>query len=652
MADTKYAIRNRKSFEDCFNALNKNLDKYGQYVPWLLFKIRNQYSETDVRDALVIDTYNSTATITLPNGKVQRLSHIMLLNFEYNKSGSGTANTFSIEFAFNPAEKQDNAGELIDPEIIDQALMTSTILEIDKTSDTQKMNAVNAIAKHQVYMRMGYACDSVDSSVSKLNSPEYFGQALGASSELRDGLIIYTITGYSNITYLTNLKVTIPERGTKNSETIEGKWKVSDAMWDAIAMYFGDDDKGIHIEDRDKNVPNFHKIFPNKKVIIDNLVPEYLNEKEVYISASGESETLWEYLDRIKKLVDFPINNELEETSRVTLDWRIEEYDNIMHFYIYAIDPRIPGEGNSYTITDNDSRYVNVVYEYPTKTNNIVRSFTPEFKFETVWGDDIIVENPENSTSYYVNEKGDVYAYYNINGESDKLSGNEKLAPLASYATAVQYNYSANLTTLGIPADIPLGTIIRIRPIINGKEYHYGGYYMITKTTDRIDTNGYTTEYELFKLTKAKNSNIVKGKETLVTSNGKKDPFWELMNANGDMVIYTNEKDYQNALAKQQVQNKIETNINRKMTYNELIAAGIAQGPYTPGTEESAKKTVSTALGTNTTSSTNTKISTGVTNNRVNRTVQKTNYSDLGIRLANNVNNNKKGNGTGGGNAW
>ena len=85
MPDNEYALRNRKSFEDCFKALNKNLDKYGNYVPWLLFKIRNQYSETDIRDALVIDTYNSTATITLPNGETQKLSHIMLLNFEYNK---------------------------------------------------------------------------------------------------------------------------------------------------------------------------------------------------------------------------------------------------------------------------------------------------------------------------------------------------------------------------------------------------------------------------------------------------------------------------------------------------------------------------------------------------------------------------------------
>ena len=645
MPDTEQALKNRKSFEDCFKALNKNLDKYGNYVPWLLFKIRNQYSETDIRDALVIDTYNSTATITLPNGETQKLSHIMLLNFEYNKSGAGTANTFSITFAFNPAEKQDNAGKLIDPQIIDRALVTSAILDIDKTTDSEKTNVINAIAKHQVYMRMGYACESEDISTSKLTSPEYFGQALGGSSELRDGLIIYTITGYSNITYLMNLRATIPERGTKSSGETVGGWKVSDAMWDAIATYFGDDEKGIHIEDRDKNVPNFHKIFPNKTVIIDNLTPEYLNEQEVYISPSGESETLWQYLDRIKKLVKFPINDELEEASRITIDWRIEEYDNVMHFYIYVIDPRIPGEGNSYIVTDNDSRYVNVVYEYPTKTNNIVRSFTPDFKFETVWGKDIIVENPENSTSYYVDEKGNVYSFYNINSENDIYSGNDKLAPLASYATAVQYNYSANLTTLGIPADIPLGTIIRIRPVINGREYHYGGYYMILKTTHRIDTNGYTTEYELFKLTKAKNSNIVKGKETLVTSNGGGNTIWRLVDANGNIVLYTNEKDYQNALAKQEIQNKIETSINRKMTYNELIAAGIAQGPYAPGTEEAAKKTVSNALGTNTTSSTNTKISTGVTNSSYNRTIQKTNFSNLNITLANNVNNNKKGNG-------
>ena len=160
-----------------------------------------------------------------------------------------------------------------------------------------------------------------------------------------------------------------------------------------------------------------------------------------------------------------------------------------------------------------------------------------DFKFENIWGSDIIVENPDNSTSYYVDEKGNVYSFYNINSENDIYSGNDKLAPLASYATAVQYNYSANLTTLGIPADIPLGTIIRIRPIINGKEYHYGGYYMINKTTDRIDTNGYTTEYELFKLTKAKNSNIVKGKETLVTSNGGGNTIWRLVDANGNIVL-------------------------------------------------------------------------------------------------------------------
>lgn len=388
MSDTDVYIKtSRKNFEDSFATLNKNLDQYGTYTPWLLFKIRNQYETGLVRDSLVIDTYNSQATITLPTGDVEKISHIMLTNFEYNKSGAGTANTFSISFAFNPAEKQDNAGKLINPQIIDMALMTSSILEIDKSSRTEKRNAINTVAKHQVYMRYGYATSGFNQNstdASSLLSPEYFGQALEASSELRDGLIYYTITGYSNITYLNNLEVAIPERGTQNeSGEYSGCWKVTDAMWEAIAMYFGDKTTG-----RQPTIENFDKLFKGKEAIVINSKPSYLVEKEVHIEQSGEHETLWEYLDRIKKLVHFEINDSLAEDSRLTVEWRIEEYDNIMYFYIYVVDPRIPGKNNSKVVVDNDDRFVNVVYEYPTKTNNIVKSFTPDFKFETVWGSD------------------------------------------------------------------------------------------------------------------------------------------------------------------------------------------------------------------------------------------------------------------------
>lgn len=637
-----YAKLSRRDFEDSFATLNKNLDQYGMYTPWLLFKIRNQYETGLVRDSLVIDTYNSQATITLPTGDVEKISHIMLTNFEYNKKGAGSANTFSISFAFNPAEKQDNAGKLINPQIIDMALMTSSILEIDRSSRTEKRNAINAIAKHQVYMRYGYTTsgfnqDSTDAS--SLLSPEYFGQALECKSELRDGLIFYTITGYSNITYLNNLEVAIPERGTQNeSGEYSGCWKVTDAMWEAIAMYFGDKTTG-----RQPTIENFDKLFKGKEAIVINSKPSYLVEKEVHIEQSGEHETLWEYLNRIKKLVHFEVNDSLAEDSRLTVEWRIEEYNNTMYFYIYVVDPRIPGGETSKIMTNDDDRFVNVVYEYPTKTNNIVKSFTPDFKFSTVWSSDIIVEN--SPTSYYVDEKGNVYSYEDISSYNNNLSGNGKFSSLASYASAIQYNYSANLVTLGIPADIPISTIIRIRPIINGIEYHYGGYYMIKSTTDRIDTNGYTTEYELMKLIterQAQHNGV-----SSVLKNNTPAQIWRLVDSNGNVVLYDNEKDYQDALTKQQLTSTIESKIGRKMTYDEEIAAGLKPGPYAPGTEEAAKKTVSNALGIKNTSSTNTKLTTS--SGSYNRTVEKTNYSNLNLKLATNVSNNKKGSSGGGG---
>lgn len=635
MSDTdKYIKTSRKNFEDSFKTLNKNLDMYGMYTPWLLFKIRNQYDTGLVRDSLIIDTYNSQATVTLPTGESQKISHVMLTNFEYNKSGAGTANTFSISFAFNPAEKQDNGKELINPQIIDMALMTSSILEIDKSSKNEKRNAINAIAKHQVYMRYGYVTSGFNQNsddASTLLSPEYFGQALEASSELRDGLIYYTITGYSNITYLNNLEVAIPERGTQDeSGEYSGCWKVTDAMWEAIAMYFGDKTTG-----RQPTIENFDKLFKGKEAIIINSKPDYLVEKEVHIEQSGEHETLWEYLDRVKKLVNFEVNDTLAEDSRLTVEWRIEEYDNIMYFYIYVVDPRIPGKDNNQVMSNNDERFVNVVYEYPTKSNNIVKSFTPDFKFETVWGSDIIVEN--SPTSYYVDEKGNVYSYEDISSYNDSLSGNGKFSSLATYASAIQYNYEANLVTLGIPADIPISTVIRIRPIINGIEYHYGGYYMITKTTDRIDTNGYTTEYNLIKLITERQASH-NGVSTVLSNTSNQ--IWRLVDSNGNIMLYDNEKDYQNALAKQQLTSKIETSIGRKMTYNEEIAAGLKQGPYAPGTEEAAKKTVSDALGIKQTSSTNTKLTTS--SGSYNRTIEKTNFANLDVKLANNVQNNKK----------
>lgn len=482
--DTK---RRMQQYENTYSKLQKHLDAYSNFQPWLIFKIQNTQDGKDV-DTIVIDTFTSTAKVNIVGDHSYSISPIMLTNFEYNKNGSGKANSFTITFAFNPDEKTGD-GRLIDPSIIDKALVVNSYFTTD---DSNNYRAVDTTAKHKCYMRFGYNFEEGDS----LKSPEYFGQALHASSELRDGMIYYTLTGYSSITYIQDLnKLGIPERGTKtkNQSGIEtgeftGGWKTSEAMCDAINMFFGK-------EKRAEKNPNFEKVYGNVDVEIINEVDKD-QDVEVYIAASSDEENLKDYLDRVASGANLKYNENIkDQTKRVTIEWKIIEEDSKLKFVIYTVDP-----------ADNqklqEDRIVNVVYEYPTKKNNVVMSFTPEFKFEIIWEKDVFLggEDEEFYKTHYIDENGAVKAYTNLNTSEIKDNPQEEIASINTFAKTMQYNYKANLTTIGIPVDIPIGTIMYICPVINGYKYHYAGYYMILKTTDRLDTNGYTTEYDLMKL--------------------------------------------------------------------------------------------------------------------------------------------------------
>lgn len=502
MADDGLLIKQRiESFKQKFNLLNSKLDMYHNYQPWVLFKVRNQYENKTV-DVLTIDTYNSIATVKLPSGEQARISNIMLIDFQYDKNGAGKANTSTITFAFNPNDKQEAGGKPLDPMIIDKALVTSSYFMKD---DSGAYRAIDTIGKHKCYVRFGYNMgDGKD-----LTSPEYFGQALSAKSELRDGLIYYTINCYSSITYNTNIGINIPARGEKpdiidENRKVDGGWKCCDAMWEAIMMYFGTRESG---NDSRENNPEFAKLHEGIEVSIQN-ISDSEDEIEVYIAEGAENETIFQYLDRVAKTVNYDSNHDSADKSKnKTLEWSLSEHDNKLEFTIYTKDPT---EEEAQKV---DEKYMtNIVYEYPTKTNNMVKSFTPDFKFEEIWKNDVFLggtgSNEDGSGSfdpkqYFVNSSGGISSY-DTASPAEYTSGDKTGRAIQTFASAMQLSYNANMTTLGIPADIPIGTIIKVRPIINGYEYHYAGYYMVLKTTDRIDTNGYTTEYTLFKLSSSR----------------------------------------------------------------------------------------------------------------------------------------------------
>lgn len=63
-----------------------------------------------------------------------------------------------------------------------------------------------------------------------------------------------------------------------------------------------------------------------------------------------------------------------------------------------------------------------------------------------------------------------------------------------------QYSYTATLRTVGVPYDIPIGTYIKVVSVLNDQNHHTSGIYMVTKTEDTIDGNGYITVWSLIKI--------------------------------------------------------------------------------------------------------------------------------------------------------
>ena len=80
----------------------------------------------------------------------------------------------------------------------------------------------------------------------------------------------------------------------------------------------------------------------------------------------------------------------------------------------------------------------------------------------------------------------------------------------SNWSFITQYPYKANMTILGAPCEVPLTAIIGVRAFIGEQEHHSSGAYVILKKTDRINSSGFFTEFELFKFVTGYNPEYMK----------------------------------------------------------------------------------------------------------------------------------------------
>lgn len=162
------SISSRKiEFERVVSELQKDLSLKHVYTNWVRFQVGN----------FSIDTSD-------PNQQ-------FFVSLNYSKNGSGQANSFTLMIAYEP-KMSDSAGRWnLDPNIIDKQLTIYSGNQKDKI---------------KCWLQYGY-----DHGPNKLISPLTEGLVLDFRPELRDGMLFYTITGYSGLVVAIEDNITTDE---------------------------------------------------------------------------------------------------------------------------------------------------------------------------------------------------------------------------------------------------------------------------------------------------------------------------------------------------------------------------------------------------------------------------------------------------------
>ena len=155
-----------------------------------------------------------------------------------------------------------------------------------------------------------------------------------------------------------------------------------------------------------------------------------------------------------------------------------------------------------------------IIFEWMSgESDDIVLNFSPNFNGAVarslVQGvlneEDKAEKENKKGDSWFVDSTGTIKPALKTiyTDKLNPISGNttlkDELSTVAIATMFEKYLYTANLTTIGIPSDIEIQDQFEIIPLIYGKEHNTAGIYEISKIHDILSSGGFTTDFELMR---------------------------------------------------------------------------------------------------------------------------------------------------------
>lgn len=422
-------------------------------------------------------TVNDFTLLTTSRDPLQNI----MQSFEIEKNGTGKANNFTVRIAYGP-DIGDIGGKEWDINLLDSLLEKVVNVEAKTEFTTRTCK-----------LQYGYAYLNGEQVIDE----EYTGMIIDYTVELTEGMLLYTITGYSSIVYFNELKQDI---ATPNVDS-EGKGKPTEVAKGIIETWLKDSYKCM----ADDNV-----IGSDAAVSLPAQLDKNISSALTEIIGCAVHESQSSMLED---------GSDVPNEKLITYDWFVSdqaEKDAPGSIWIIMNNP----EEDEMKEPDAD-----VVFNWMTPAKNsgydhIVISFKPEFSGKVRLAKAASLHNPKKedgtldsdvtdedllSGSFFLDDEGKLQRVASstapqTGGDFESVVINRH-RDKSAWVHDIQYPYKATMVTVGIPITIPITGRIGIHPMIYGKEHHSAGVYQVLSTVDAIDGGGsYTTTWNLLKL--------------------------------------------------------------------------------------------------------------------------------------------------------
>jgi len=431
-------------YDNMITAIINMLNKQGPiYSTWIRFQI----GETEPI------TFDSTSDNKKEN---------MIAGLTFNKKGAGTVNDFELVIKYDPFDYGQNTQDKV--ELLDELIAHA--MRVDMNDSNKRLRG---------FIQYGYNVPDDTTLVS----PKYEFFLTNAESEIdwSTGISEYTFEGTTMLAIDADFSTSIPEfKGEGEEKGINLIDIVESVLW----SYYGiSSNQPSHLVGNLTHHANDY----NYKIEVDDDIRK--DAPEITTSAVS-SQSPWIYC---RDLLESHMSKSDEDKQKYKEDM---PYREVPHYLMYVTDE-----------ADNKTIHITYICPADSSANNVKINHVFEWGKEGI--PDIVVKwNPQVDLRLYLIQK----AANKRASEIKKAAGDNASE---EFLNAVKNNYLRNadvyemydavLTTIGIPADVPLCAEFTIKPRILESDSRTAGIYMLQGCTDRIASNGtFVSEIKLLRI--------------------------------------------------------------------------------------------------------------------------------------------------------